>query len=208
MDDRDLIRGFQAGDEACFTELVARHRQRAYRVARAILRDHQRADDAAQEALVKAHRGLSSFKGDAAFTTWLHRITVNVALDIRQGEVRERRARDATKAAAHEARPSPGSDGVALDRLVRAEELAMLRAAVAELPDRQRLTLTLRVHEGLKYREIADVLECPVGTVKANFHHAVQNLRKILARSGVAGRAATAGSPGSSRTASGDGHDT
>ena len=195
LDDAALVRAFQSGDEAAFTALVQRHRQAVYRVARGILRSHEEADEAAQEAFVKAWQALGAFRGEASFKTWVYRIAMNTAFDMRTREAGRRRVRDeAEREAAVHSRPRLGPR--ALDALVADEELALLRAAVASLPDRQRVTLTLKVDEGLKYTEIAEVLGCPVGTAKANFHHAVQNLRRRL---GGAAQAAAA--------AAGDDHD-
>jgi len=193
LDDESLIRGFQAGDESCFGELVRRHRERVYRVARTVLRDHAQADEASQEAWVKAYHGLAAFQGESRFTTWMHRIAVNAALDLREREARLRRTAEAAhRDAAPPRDPEPPGQG-ALGRLIRREEIERVRAAVARLPERQRLTLVLKVHEGLKYTEIAEILECPVGTAKANVHHAVANLRRLLAQGADAVAGATAG---------------
>lgn len=179
MDDSDLIRAFQSGDESAFAELVSRHRRQVYRVARGILRSHEQADDAAQEAFVKAWQALPDFRGESSFKTWIYRIAMNTALDIRAREATRRRTLDesAREGRAEEIRrraPDP------IAGLVRDDEAARVREAVAALPDRQRVTLRLKIYEGLKYTEIAEVLDCPVGTAKANLHHAVQTLRRRL----------------------------
>jgi RNA polymerase sigma-70 factor (ECF subfamily) len=179
LDDHDLIKAFQSGDESAFAELVSRHRRQVYRVARGILRNHEQADDAAQETFVKAWQALAQFRGDASFKTWVYRIAMNTAFDIRSREAVRQRTLDES---AREGRseilrmhaPRP------IDELIRDEVGAGVREAVAKLPDRQRVTMQLKVFEGLKYTEIAEVLDCPVGTAKANMHHAVQNLRRHL----------------------------
>jgi RNA polymerase sigma-70 factor (ECF subfamily) len=202
LDDETLIRGFQAGDESCFGELVRRHRERVYRVAASVLRDHGQADEASQEAWVKAYQGLSAFKGDARFTTWMHRVTVNAALDLRAREARLRRTAESAHRGEAPLREAEPAGGGALARLLSREEIERVRAAVERLPERQRLTLLLKVREELKYTEIAEVLDCSVGTAKANVHHAVTNLRRLLAgeadasRGGGVGRRAAGGEAG------------
>lgn len=180
MDDEDLIEAFLAGDERAFGELVGRHRRHVYRVARGILRRHDQADEAAQEAFVKAYRNLAAFQGQSSFRTWLHRIARNAALDLLAREGTQ--ARVAERAAADPAHspPEPVRAPRPVEELIREERIRELRRAVDGLPDRQRATLNLRVREGLKFGEIAEALGCSVGTAKANFHHAVKNLRKQL----------------------------
>lgn len=179
MDDESLVRRFQDGDEASFDELVRRHRRRVHRVARAVLGDPVRADDAAQEAFVKAWKGLRAFDGASRFTTWLHRIAVNAALDLRDAEARKRRVADeAEREPSGPAEParSPG----ALTLVLAGERHERLWRAVARLPERQRLTLILRIQHDLTHAEIAEALDCTVGTAKANLHHAVARLRDLL----------------------------
>ena len=178
-DDAELVRAFQAGEQAAFGLLVARYRRQVVRVARGILRDVTQAEDASQEAFVKAWQGLPQFKGDSSFKTWMYRIAMNAAFDARSREsTRQRTRQEVIRSLGPE--PERADVPHPIDGMIGAEELAVVREAVERLPDRQRLTLSLKVQQGLKYVEIAEVLGCPVGTVKANFHHAVQNLRKSL----------------------------
>jgi RNA polymerase sigma-70 factor (ECF subfamily) len=188
--DGELVRAFQAGDEAAFSELIRRHRRAVYAAAHSVLRGHDAADEAAQDAFLKAWHGLRGFKGDSSVRTWLYRIGLNAAHDLRSREATQQRAKDETRRLGGPER-DPAPRPRALEDLIAGERLGRVRAAVERLPERQRLTLTLKVVQDLKYTEIASLLQCPVGTVKANFHHAVQNLRKLL---GAA--PATAGEPG------------
>ena len=206
MDDIQLIRAYQAGDASAFDQLVTRYRRQVYRIARGILRSHAQADEAAQDAFVKAWQGLASFRGESSFKTWMYRIAMNTAFDHRsregtQARLREEAAREAIVAA------RPARTPRAVDELIHEEELEHVRSAIARLPDRQRLTLSLKVHEGLKYTEIAEVLHCPVGTAKANFHHAVQNLKRYLGGSGPSGGALRDDDDTAHESMSGDSHD-
>ena len=173
MDDRALVAAAAAGDRAAFDVLVRRHQRTVYGVCYRFTGEHADASDLTQDAFVRAYRGLARFKGDAAFGTWLYRIAVNVCL---------------TRAAAR----TPATDPIAPldladDRgerpdapLHRAQDAARVKAAIARLPKKQRLTVILRVYHDLPHEVIARTLGSSVGTVKANFFHALQNLRKLL----------------------------
>jgi RNA polymerase sigma-70 factor (ECF subfamily) len=182
LEDKELIEAFQAGREPAFTELVERYRRQVYRVARSVLRNHEKADEATQDAFVKAYQGLGKFKGESTFKTWMYRIATNAALDLRAKEITQDKARRQAQLEAKTAVPNAPLGPRPLESLIQDERMAKLRTAMASLPEKQRITMTLRVNQELKYTEIAEVLGCPVGTAKANFHHAVKNLRKALAK--------------------------
>ena len=174
LDDRALVAAATAGDRAAFDVLVRRHQRSVYGVCYRFTGDHADASDLAQDAFVRAYRGLARFKGDAAFSTWLYRIAVNVCL-----------TRAAVKAPAHDPiEPLELADlaaGRPDEPLRRAQDAARVRAAIARLPEKQRMTVILRVYHELPHDAIARTLGSTVGTVKANFFHALQNLRKLLA---------------------------
>jgi RNA polymerase sigma-70 factor (ECF subfamily) len=174
LDDRALVAATVAGDRAAFDILVRRHQRTVYGVCYRFAGDHADASDLAQDAFVRAYRGLAGFKGAAAFSTWLHRIAVNVCLS--RAAVRTP-ALDPIEplelADVHGDRPD--------DPLRRAQDAARVKAAIARLPEKQRLTVILRVYHELPHEAIARTLGSTVGTVKANFFHALQNLRKLLA---------------------------
>ena len=173
LDDRALVAAAVGGERAAFDVLVRRHQRAIYGVCYRFAGDHADASDLAQDAFVRAYRGLARFKGDAAFGTWLYRIAVNVCL---------------TRAAVR----TPALDSIEPleladsrgDRpdapLQRAEDSARVKAAIARLPEKQRMTVILRVYHDLPHEAIARTLGSTVGTVKANFFHALRNLRTIL----------------------------
>ena len=183
--DDALVAAFQGGDVAAFEELVRRYRRQIHRVCRGILRSPEQADEACQDAFVKAWNGLTRFKGESSFKTWMYRIGMNAAHDMRAREATQARVRDesAREAPIRRDRERPE------DPVAHEQELRLLRDAVAKLPDRQRATLMLKVQQDLKYTEISDILGCPVGTAKANFHHAVRNLRRALVDAGLVPKA-------------------
>jgi RNA polymerase sigma-70 factor, ECF subfamily len=173
LDDRALVAAATNGDRAAFDVLVRRHQRTVYGVCYRFSGDHADASDLAQDAFVRAYRGLARFKGDAAFSTWLYRIAVNVCL---------------TRAAV-KAPPLDPIEPLELadlggdrpdDPLRRAEEAARVKAAIARLPEKQRMTVILRVYHELPHEAIARTLGSTVGTVKANFFHALRNLRTLL----------------------------
>jgi RNA polymerase sigma-70 factor (ECF subfamily) len=172
-DDHVLVAAAQRGDKDAFDVIVERHRRAVYSVCYRFVNNHEDASDLAQETFVRAWKGLPAFKGDAAFSTWLYRIAVNVSLNrvsARQLPVEpleDDRFVDATSEA-------PG------DSLVRAERRDAVRRAIAALPEKQKATLILRAYHDMSHQEIADVLGSSVGAVKANFFHALANLKKIL----------------------------
>ena len=180
-DDRELIRRCQDGDVAAFEPLVEKYRQRVWRLAYQILRDREEAWDCAQEAFVRAFSSLSSFRGQSAFYTWLFRITVNVATD----RHRSRGAR--TRAFGGEAVSDEEWERTAVDveegpddAALRSEERERIERALDSLPPKARTIIILSDIEGLSYREIAAVLNCPMGTVMSRLHNARRRLRERL----------------------------
>jgi RNA polymerase sigma-70 factor, ECF subfamily len=171
--DGELVRAVQAGDRAAFDALVRRHERQIYGLCYRFARSHEDASDLAQDAFVRAYRAIGGFKADAAFSTWLYRIAVNVCLN-----------RKALKPPP--VRPLLDEDGAAsaVERqdaaLLKAERAARVRKAISQLPEKQRATLVLRAYHDLPHDEIAQVLGTTAGASKANFFHALRNLRRLL----------------------------
>lgn len=178
LDDRRLVDACLGGRVEAFDVIVERHQRAVYHLCFRFVRRHEDAADLAQEVFLRAYRGLRRFRGDATVGTWLHRIGVNVCLN----HVSARRM-PATPLEEAPALRAPGSD--AASSLLTAEAGARVRAAVARLPRKQRATLVLRVYQDLSHREIAQALGTTVGAVKANFFHALGNLRKLLAEEAI-----------------------
>lgn len=174
LDDRRLVNACLAGRIEAFDVVVTRHQRAVYQLCVRFVRRHEDAADLTQEVFLRAYRGLRRFRGDANLSTWLYRIGVNVCLN----HLSARRAPETTLDAAPQL-AAAGEDPSA--SLARLREGARVRAAVARLPRKQRATLILRVYQELSHREIALALGTTVGAVKANFFHALGNLRKLLA---------------------------
>ena len=166
----------QQGNAAAFESLVREHQTRLYHTCLRMLANPDDARDMAQDILVKVWRSLPSFKGDSSFSTWLYRIAVNTCLD----ELRRRKkARQTSMEALAESGWEP-SDPEAERLLDRALNRELIHKALNELQEDFRAVIVLRDVDGLSYEEIAEVLECPVGTVRSRLNRARRLLAKIL----------------------------
>jgi RNA polymerase sigma-70 factor (ECF subfamily) len=168
-DERALVIAAQRGEREAFSELVRTHERRAYAVARAIVVNHEDAEDAVQEAFLHAYRALHRFLPDQAFGAWLHRIVANAALDI----TRRRKVRDADELP--ESVASPFRDPAEASELRR-----RLQEALESLPARQRAVIVLHDVEGFKHSEIGVTLGIPEGTARSDLHYARSHLREVL----------------------------
>jgi len=168
-DERALVLAAQRGEREAFSALVRTHERRAYAVARAIVVNHEDAEDAVQEAFLHAYRALHRFLPDQAFGAWLHRIVANAALDI----TRRRKVRDADELPETVASPfrDPAESSELRRRLVEALE---------SLPARQRAVIVLHDVEGFKHSEIGAALGIPEGTARSDLHYARSHLREVL----------------------------
>jgi len=178
-DDSTLIREYLAGNEDAIEVLVTRYQKMVFAIAYRMTGDMERAKDLTQESLVRAVQGLGRFRMESSFKTWLYRIAANVCLN----HLRKKPAEE------KELEEGDAKTGGALDRLVEQERESILKKAVRLLPDRQRLAVTLRAHEGLSCSETAHVMGCSEGAVKAHYHNGVKRLREILKEHGYEVRA-------------------
>jgi RNA polymerase sigma-70 factor (ECF subfamily) len=163
--DEDLVRRFRAGESEAFTDLVRRHQRRVYAVCLRVLGDADAAADVAQDTFLTVLRKLEGFRGDAAFTTWLHRVAVNACYD----ELRRKRRRPMLHVVADdglEHEPGPPAPDHA-DEVAGTRDLA---AALASIPEEFRVTLVLADVQDMAYEQISKVLDVPVGTVKSRVH--------------------------------------
>ena len=171
--DAELVRRAQTGDREAFDEIVRRHQRQVYQLCYRFVGNHEDASDLAQDVFVRAYKALGGFKGQSAIATWLYRIGVNVCLN-----------RKALKTLPIDPMPEleladPKSEG-ADAAVLRGERARKVRAAIARLPTKQRATLILRAYQDLSHDQIAQILGSSVGAVKANFFHALGNLKKLL----------------------------
>jgi RNA polymerase sigma-70 factor (ECF subfamily) len=170
--DNELIDRYAAGDREAFNELVQKHQKPLYALVYRMVSNHEDAADILQKTFVKAFTGLSGFERRSSFRTWLYQIAINLAKNI----YRDRAKVQHVSLDAVVIRKDPRT----LDALIRKQHHHLLLQAVGSLPEKQRMTLTLRVQNGLKFEEIATIMRCSLGTAKANYHHAVQKMKAML----------------------------
>lgn len=171
-EDIELINRCEAGEREAFDELVMKYQKPLYGMLYRMVSDHDDASDILQKTLVKAFIGLKDFERRSSFKTWLYQIAINLAKNV---------YRDRSKA------KHISLDDVVikenprtLEALIHKESRQMLRDALGGLPEKQRLTVMLRVQEGKKFEEIAAIMQCSIGTAKANYHHGVQKLKGMM----------------------------
>jgi len=173
MDEKALVAACLAGQRGAFDVIVERHRRAVYQLCYRFVGNHEDASDLAQDTFVRAYKGLHRFRGQSSLGTWLYRIGVNVCLNRVSSKQPLTEPIDAR----------PHLDERAEDparQLLRGERAAEVRAAISQLPRKQRATVILRVYHELSHEEIAGVLGSSVGAVKANFFHALGNLKRLL----------------------------
>jgi RNA polymerase sigma-70 factor (ECF subfamily) len=175
MNDADLVKRFRKGDEEAFSELVRRHMKPLTMMILRMVRDEEEARDLSQAAFIKAFEALPRFMMASSFKTWLYRIAVNAVTD----HLRKRR-------------PTPDSEAVELsadpgrsvaEQMEKFSDAVELRKAVEKLPDKQRITLQLRIYEELDYHEIARIVGGTTGSARANFFQATKSLKAMLGAS-------------------------
>ena len=179
VDDDELVQRARAGDLAAFEELVARYQTRAVRLAWTLAGGD--AEDAVQDAFVKAYRSLDRFREGAAFRPWLFTIVANEARNRRRSAGRRDRLALRTVALESPSSPSPEDEAVAADRRRR------LAAAIETLGDRDREVIACRWFAELSEAEMAEVLSCRPGTVKSRVSRAMDRLRAALPAEEVLG---------------------
>lgn len=180
--DQELVRRVQAGDQTAFNLLVLKYQHRVLKLVGRFVNDAAEAEDVAQEAFLKAYRALASFRGDSAFYTWLYRIAINTAknalvsqrrrpvdfdLDLQDPDQYERQAR---------LKEADTPEGVLLTDEIR----GVVEEAMEQLPEDLRTAIVLRELEGLSYEEIAEAMDCPVGTVRSRIFRAREAIDKKL----------------------------
>lgn len=170
--DAALVARARRGDRDAFESLVRRHQRGLWRLVRRYVRADADASDVTQQAFVRAYRALDGFRGEASVRSWLYRIGINLALNLMRDRAREQPS---------ELDPDAVAVGaVGAGGLVAEEEAAALRAAIAELPPKQKQVLELRVYDELSFREVAALCDCTENAAKVSFHFAVKKLRARL----------------------------
>jgi len=173
-DEQLLISRARKGSQEAFRVLVERHMKHAYNVAFGFVGNHEDAADVAQEAFVRAHRGLPSFREEAEFGTWIHRIVFNLAMNL----VKKKRARGEREV--HTADPA-AQDASGDGENNQGEDVrGKIERALHELPTLQRAVVILRHMDGLSTKQVSRILRCSEGTVKTHLFRGLRKLRTKL----------------------------
>jgi len=180
--DLALVRRVQQGDKQAYNLLVGKYQQKILRLVSRFIRDSMECEDVTQDAFIKAYRALPNFRGDSAFYTWLYRIAVNTAKNYLVSAGRRPPAQDLD---AQEASNSvAGASFVDLNTpesaLMNSELITVIRKTIAELPDTLREAIVYREFDGLSYEEIAEVMDCPIGTVRSRIFRARETLEEAM----------------------------
>jgi RNA polymerase sigma-70 factor (ECF subfamily) len=172
--DQALVERVQQGEKRAFDILVLKYQNKIIQLAYRYVHDHDEAMDVAQEAFIKAYRSLGNFRGESAFFTWIYRIAINTAKNhlVASGRRPPKSDLDAQEAEQYEGASGLKEYDTPEHVLLRDELKETIAAAIDELPDDLRTAITLRELEGLSYEEIAEAMECPIGTVRSRIFRA------------------------------------
>lgn len=182
LGDQELVARAQAGDRRAFDLLVLKYQQKVAGLIGRYLRDPHEVQDVAQEAFIKAYRALGGFRGESAFYTWLYRIAINAAKNHLASRGR-RPPRDDMEMEVAEQLESGGrlrEMGTPENHLLTEEIAHTVQKALNELPEDLRTAIVLRELEGLSYEEIAEAMDCPIGTVRSRIFRARDAIDKRL----------------------------
>jgi RNA polymerase sigma-70 factor (ECF subfamily) len=180
--DKQLVERVQRGDKRAFDLLVLKYQHKIVGLVGRYLRDQDEVQDVAQEAFIKAYRALPRFRGDSAFYTWLYRIAINTAKNHLVSRSRRPPDTDVDVDVEEGIYQESLSDMVNPENSLATEQLeAVVYKAIDDLAEDLKVAVTLREFEGLSYEEIADVMECPVGTVRSRIFRAREAIEKKIA---------------------------
>jgi RNA polymerase sigma-70 factor, ECF subfamily len=180
--DQELVRRVQHGDNSAFDILVIKYQHKIIQLVSRYTKDIGDAQDLAQETFIKAYRAIGSFRGEAAFYTWLYRIAINTA----KNDVLSRSRRysdhqvDIEETDVFESLEQLQNKETPETELLNEEIMDTIRQAIENLPEDMRLAITLCEFDGLSYEEIAQVMECPIGTVRSRIFRAREAIDNVL----------------------------
>jgi len=173
--DRILVERVQAGDKQAFGLLVTKYQRKLARLVSRMVRDPAEVEDIVQDSFIRAYKALPSFRNDSAFYTWLYRIGVNTAKNwlVTHGRRAQLTSTTDSEEAENYNEPELLRNNETPERLLMTKQIGeTVNAVVETLPEDLRTALTLREIEGLSYEEIADVMDCPIGTVRSRIFRA------------------------------------
>jgi RNA polymerase sigma-70 factor, ECF subfamily len=175
--DQELVNQAINGDSRAFEKLVEKYKKRIYYLAYRMTRDHDSADELAQESFVKAYQALGSFKKGYSFYTWVYRICVNLTINFLK---REKHTISADYLREMDLLPETGTEIDQLERMITSEQAGLVKRVLDTLPPEQKSAFLLKTYDNMSYEEMADVMECSIGTVMSRLFRARQKLKMAL----------------------------
>jgi RNA polymerase sigma-70 factor (ECF subfamily) len=175
--DQELINKAVDGDPKAFEKLVEKYKKRVYYLAYRMTRDHDSADELAQESFVKAYQALGNFKRGYNFYTWIYRICVNLSINFLK---RERHTVSADYLKELDLLPEAGLESDQLERMITSEQAGIVKQALEQLPADQKAAFLLKTYDNMSYEQMSEAMGCSIGTVMSRLFRARQKLRRAL----------------------------
>lgn len=180
--DKELVKKVQQGDKSAYDLLVIKYQHRIIQLVNRYIKDPSEAQDVAQEAFIKAYRALVNFRGDSAFYTWLYRIAINTAKNYLLSRTRRHSDYQVDVQEAEQLENAPQLQGMDTPEslLMNADIVKNIDIVIENLPEEMRVAIMLREFEGMSYEEIAQTMECPVGTIRSRIFRARETIDKKI----------------------------
>lgn len=180
--DLEIVKRVQRGDKHAFDLLVIKYQHKLAKLVTPYVRDSDDVLDVVQESFIKAYKAMSRFRGDSAFYTWLYRIAINTAKNYLTAQSRRppRSDVDASEAEYYDGGTALHDNSTPEANLVKQEMKEVIDQAITDLPEELKVAITLREFEAMSYDEIAEVMDCPVGTVRSRIFRAREAIDKEL----------------------------
>lgn len=179
--DQQLVKRVQEGDKRAFDLLVLKYQHKILSIIGRFVKDQAEVQDVAQETFIKAYRALGNFRGESAFYTWVYRIAINTAKNHLVSKGRRPPSADVDEAEFYSGSEYLKDVATPENQLMRDQLKDVIFKAIKALPEDLRTAVTLREMEGLSYEEIAEVMDCPVGTVRSRIFRAREFIEKQMA---------------------------
>jgi RNA polymerase sigma-70 factor (ECF subfamily) len=180
--DQELVLRVQQGDKSAFDLLVIKYQHKIVHLVNRYVKDPSEAQDVAQDTFIKAYRALGDFRGDSAFYTWLYRIAINTAKNYLLSRSRRHFDYEIDVQDAEQVENAPQLKDIETPEnlLMNEQIVAVIKSAIERLPEEMRIAITLREFEGMSYEEIAEAMDCPIGTVRSRIFRAREAIDQKL----------------------------
>ncbi|MFW5442805.1 MAG: RNA polymerase sigma factor RpoE [Methylococcaceae bacterium] len=180
--DKELVLRVQQGDKSAYDLLVIKYQHRIIQLVNRYVKDPSEAQDVAQESFIKAYRALGNFRGDSAFYTWLYRIAINTAKNYLVSRSRRYSDYHVDVQDAEQVENAPQLKAMETPEylLINDEIVSVIKSAIEKLPEEMKIAIMLREFEGMSYEEIAQTMDCPVGTVRSRIFRAREAIDEKL----------------------------